>query len=201
MFVFEQLLIYLKQLKMKKLLFSFIAIFVLCFSTNAQHLRADFLKGKTHKQVVESFSQLSESGQKELWLEKMDQLLSLKLPSQHHDLVKKIREGMDKGVDTESAPAFLKSASQLAKITPRQDFGEMFEMLEDYQYSGKFSGTENMPDSLVEGLADMDLFNRGACSCRWCLFGTTSTGTNCAPTKSGCGFLWIQECNQCILCR
>ena len=150
---------------------------------------------------MDAFSKLSEGEQKELWLEKMDQLLSQKLPGTHVKLIKTIREGVGKGIDKTTAQNFLKSASDLAKITPRQDFGKMFERLEDYQYSGKFSGAENMPDSLVEGIASMDLFNKGACSCRWCLFGTTSTSTNCKETKSGCGFFWMQECNQCVLCR
>ena len=187
---------------MKKLLFGLIVTLMICLSGNAQNLRADFIKGKkTNKEVIEAFSKLSEEEQKQLWLEKVDQLLTLKLPSEHHELIKEIRDRMDKGVDQESASAFLKNASNLAKITPLKDFGEMFEMLEDYHYDGKFSDTKSVPDSIVKGIAELDLFERGACSCRWCLFSTTSTGTNCSPTRSGCGFFFMQECNQCILCK
>lgn len=81
----------------------------------------------------------------------------------------------------------------------------MVESLNDYNYNGKFSDTRIVPEKIIKGIEDFDLFvdvanKRANCSCRWCLFGTSQTGTNCTITHSGCGFFWAQECNQCILC-
>jgi hypothetical protein len=184
---------------MKKVLFGLIATVMLGFVGNAQSLRADFLKGKTHRQAVEAFNQLTESDQKKLWIEKIDQILSQNLPIEHKKLVTEIRTGVDKGVDKNSAQAFLGSAANLARITPAKDFGNMFETLADFKYDGKFVNTKKMPESIILDIQNLDLFARGNCSCRWCL-GQGSTGSNCKATLDGCGFLWLQACNQCVLC-
>ncbi|PDS25374.1 bacteriocin fulvocin C-related protein [Flavobacterium branchiophilum] len=96
----------------------------------------------------------------------------------------------------------------LAKITPKRDFGLMFETLEDYKYNGRFIDTKEVPESIIKDLSNLNLFidagtsvvARGNCSCRWCIGFEGHTGTNCNPSTSGCGFLWMQSCNQCILC-
>jgi hypothetical protein len=78
-------------------------------------------------------------------------------------------------------------------------FGSMFETLADYKYVDHFSDQTAVPATVVNDILSLNLFKSG-CSCRWCLGHSGNTGTNCTPTASGCGFLWMQECNQCILC-
>lgn len=186
---------------MKKLLFSLIAIVMFSFVGEAQTLRAEFLHGKsTQAEIVEAFNKLSEKDQRDLWLEKFDQLLSLNLPAEHKELIQKLRDGVDKGVDKSQASEYLANAASLAKITPKKDFGLMFELLQDYEYTGSFIDTKELPSSYITDLENTDMFARANCSCRWCLGYGGSTGSNCTSTSSGCGFLWMQSCNQCIVC-
>lgn len=185
---------------MKNLLFGIITTVMFSFVGNSQTFRENFLKGMTSDQVIEAFSKLSESDQKKLWLEKIDQLISLKLPNEHHNLIKEIRETIDKGIDEKSSSYFLNSVAKLAQITPLKDFGNMVETLGDYKYDGKFDDTRKVPETIIKGIESFDMFSKGSCSCRWCLFGTTTTSKNCNPTKSGCGIFWLQECDKCILC-
>ncbi|PDS25375.1 hypothetical protein [Flavobacterium branchiophilum] len=66
---------------MKKILFGLIATVMFSVMGNAQNLRTEFLRSKTHKEAVIALNKLSEGEQKKLWLEKLDQLLSLSLSS------------------------------------------------------------------------------------------------------------------------
>jgi len=92
-------------------------------------------------------------------------------------------------------------------VTPAKDFGFMFETLLDYKYENRFVDNKSLPESFINDLNSLNAYAnlsagtlaRGNCSCRWCL-GMGTTGTYCKPTDSGCGFLWLQSCNQCILC-
>lgn len=92
---------------MKKV-FLIVTIILVNFVGNSQNLRANFMKGKTHDQAVKAFNELSGNDQKELWLEKMDQMLSLKLPNEHHNLIKEIKEGISSGVDKSNSQSFFK---------------------------------------------------------------------------------------------
>lgn len=103
---------------MKNLLFGIIATVMFTSIGNSQTFRQDFLKGKTEKQVIEAYGKLSESDQKKLWLEKMDQLLLLQLPDEHLHLIKEIRVAIDRGIDEESASSFKAHVSKLGEITP-----------------------------------------------------------------------------------
>ena len=192
---------------MKKLFFGLVATVLFVSNANAQNKRTEFLQGKkNHKEVVAAYNVLTDAEQKALWLEKFDQLTSLDLPKEHKELKKKLRDDFADGVDNDPKEDFFRTAADLAKITPAKDFGYMFETLTDYKYEGKFLDTKKLSKEFVEDVAGLNPFvnlpttvaNRGNCSCRWCL-GMGTTGTNCKPTEHGCGFLWLQSCNQCIL--
>jgi hypothetical protein len=192
---------------MKKLILGVIATVFFASHVNAQTAREKFLEGKkSHKEVVDAYNNLSDAQQKELWLEKFNQLAELDLPNKHSELIKKLRDDFADGVDAEKEDFFI-TASELARITPAKDFGYMFETLEDYKYEGKFIDTKLLSDEFVNDVKNLNAFinlkdsiaARGNCSCRWCL-GMGTTGTNCKPTEHGCGFLWMQSCNQCVLC-
>lgn len=191
---------------MKKLIFGLIATVVFGFVGNAQDLRAKFLEGKkSHQEVVDAYNKLSDSEQKELWQEKFNQLLTLKLPKEHLDLIKKLSDDFIDGVDADSSEDFFVIASELARITPAKDFGYMFETLNDYAYKGKFIDSKKLSEEFINDVKNLNPFvnlnvsAKGKCSCRWCL-GMGTTGNNCTVTEHGCGFLWLQSCNQCLLC-
>jgi uncharacterized protein YeeX (DUF496 family) len=192
---------------MKKLFFGLIATVLLMSNVNAQNVRAKFLEGKkSQKEVVDSYNKLSDQQQKELWLDKFSQLSKLNLPKEHLALINKLYENFKDGVDNNPEEDFFITASELAKITPAKDFGYMFERLEDYNYNNKFIDSKKLSDSYIIDLKNLNPFNnindisaRGNCSCRWCI-GMGTTGTKCIVTEHGCGFLWLQSCNQCVFC-
>lgn len=185
---------------MKKLVFGLIATVMFGFSGNAQGLRAEFLNGKSHKEAVAAYNKLSEESQIDLWIEKTDQLLSLKLPQTHLDLLKNIKEGFE----TRNSKILIGSSAKLASITPLADFSSMFEKLEDYEYKGSFTDTKKIPAFLIEDITKANIFSpensesKRACTCHWC--GGGSSGSNCTPTASGCGWLWNQPCDHCMIC-
>jgi hypothetical protein len=193
---------------MKKILLGLIATIFISFSANSQNLRRDFLQGKTKTQMVDAYNKLSQNDQRNLWLEKMDQLLSLPLPAEHLKLISLIRSGLEKGVTTEQSTSFLESAAKVAKITPVADYGAMFESLSDYKFNGKFSDTKQVSETHINYILNIDLFSDASssarakpkCSCRWCLGYSDNPSTDCTATSHGCGFLWLQSCNQCVVC-
>ena len=193
--------------KMKKLVFGLIVTILLSTASYGQNLRATFLEGKkSHKEIVDAYNKLSDTDQGLLWLEKFNQLLSVNLPKEHHDLIKKLRDDFKDGIDTEQSVTFFGIAAELAKITPAKDFGHMFESLYDYEYNGKFIDTKNLSQEFIDDVKNLTPYPnlsteaKGNCSCRWCLGHQGHTGKNCKITDSGCGFLWLQSCNQCVFC-
>ena len=192
---------------MKNVFFCIITFVTLSISANAQTLREKFLEGKkNHQEVVDAYNKLSDAEQKGLWQEKFDQLLTLKLPKEHLDLIKKLSDDFSDGVDSDSSEDFFVTASKLAQITPVKDFGYMFETLNDYVYDSKFIDSKKLSDEFINDVKNLnpfvnlnDVSAKGKCSCRWCL-GMGTTGNNCTITEHGCGFLWLQSCNQCLLC-
>jgi len=192
---------------MKKLLFSFIAIFVLCFSANAQHLRADFLKGKSQEQIVSDFTKLSASDKNNLWIDKLDHLLSQNLPKEHEILITELKQLLkDNDRRTNQSRLFIEKSVRLAQITPYEDLIAMFESLQDYKFQGVFLGKTKTPQELIDDINNLNNSNPNLsekskvnCSCRWCLF-TSGTKTNCLQTEDGCGWFGIQSCTHCLMC-
>lgn len=187
---------------MKKLVLALVATVIFGFVGNAQNLRADFLKGKTHKQSVEAYYKLSDESQINLWIEKTDQLLKSNLPTNHLELISNIK----KGLESKNSKLFKESAISLAKITPLKDFGLMFERFEDYNYTGKFQDIKPVPQNIIESISENNVFEVGnsetgkACTCSWCAGSDNNGGKLCQPTKEGCGFMWLYSCTQCMIC-
>ncbi len=189
---------------MKKIVLAVIAIVAFSFVGNAQSLRADFLKGKTQDEVVSSYGKLSLKEQDNLWLEKINQLLSQKMPNEQLTLIKT----WQKSIINHDYNGLKSVAINLAKITPEYDFLKMVESLSDYNYTGKFIGTTNVSVNIIKDLENMptssttptiDPNGRAACTCHWC-GGLGTPGTNCKPTGSGCGFMWLYACDHCMAC-
>lgn len=69
---------------MKKFITGFFALLV-GITANSQNLRSNFLNGKSQAEIVESFNNLSTREKNDLWLEKIDQVLSQNIP--HENLI------------------------------------------------------------------------------------------------------------------
>jgi hypothetical protein len=190
---------------MKKLFFGLIAMVMISFSGNAQNLRANFLNGKTHDQIILDYNNLSTEGQNALWIEKLDQLLSQNLPQQHKTLIENIREIMMNNQNPTRVDGFIQNAVELAQITPLEDLSSMYESLYDYNFTGNFSGNTITPEVIIDDIRNLNnpktpSTGRVTCSCRWCIGHEGHTGTNCEATDYGCGWFGFQSCNQCITC-
>lgn len=183
---------------MKKLLFGLIATIMLSATVNAQGtLRADFLKGKTQDQLIETFNQLTTEEKNALWVEKMNQLLNEKLPAENLKLIQQMRDShLKKDLD-----GFKKAALSLTQITPEDDFIAMFNVLNNYNYSGSFVGKTVISDLTIKDIKDFGLSQEVIteklrdCNCRWtCDWYAGGNSGNCHVTSSGCGFMWAFEC-------
>ena len=188
---------------MKKIILALIAIVTFSFAGNAQNLRANFLKGKSQQQIVETFDKLTTNEKDALWLEKVNQMITQKLPSENLNLLQKVKTF----ISQKNIEGIKEVASNLGLITPEIDFLKMFESLEDYNYSGKFVGSTRVSDLILIDLKTLGSpstnQNTGKmhCSCRWCI-GMGDVGSNCSGGGGyGCGFLWLQECTHCISCK
>lgn len=110
--------------KMKKLVFGLIITILLSTASYGQNLRATFLEGKkSHKEIVDAYNKLSDTDQGLLWLEKFNQLLSVNLPKEHHDLIKKLRDDFKDGIDTEQSVTFFGIAANWRKLHLRKILG------------------------------------------------------------------------------
>ncbi|MBC7525556.1 MAG: bacteriocin fulvocin C-related protein [Flavobacterium sp.] len=183
---------------MKNLLFGLIAIVLFSLTVNAQGtLRADFLKGKTQDQLIDSFNQLPTGEKNALWIEKMDQLLNQKLPVENLQLIQQMRDShLNKNLD-----GFKKAALALAEITPDEDFTDMFNTLSNYNFNGSFVGKSVISDLTIKSINDFGLSQEVItgrlkdCNCRWsCDWYVGGSSGNCHVTSSGCGFMWAFEC-------
>lgn len=188
---------------MKKLVLGLIATVMLSFGGNAQNLREKFLAGKTQTQIVSDFNKLSTSQKNDLWIEKMEQLLTQELPSEHIALIRGIKDLMIENKRS-NIKEFVEPTLRLASITPEDDFVKMIESLYDYKYTGKFLGKDKTSDSILQDISKLGSqeptdgdgeVNRPTCNCRymcWLFGGGTS---NCRETVDGCGPFGMSTCN------
>jgi len=182
-------------------------------STNREALnRKEFVSGKDFQDLKENFSRLHLNDKRNLWNNKIEQLLSLDLPTQHIILVKELKEEFAKNVEGMENNV-QSTVIKLAQITPEKDFTKMFFELGDYEFSGKF---ETVGDNqlLISYLKSCDFkYNQAvkggvaskeaplpACNCNYtCTAQTINPGLcsngKCAPTADGCGPFGMSECD------
>jgi hypothetical protein len=188
---------------MKKLVFGLIATVMFGFVGNAQGLRAAFLQGKTQDQITKTFRALTPQQKNALWVEKMDQLLTQKLPTAHITKISALKALMIKNVRTNLAD-FITPAIGLVSITPEDDFIKMFESLYDYNYvNGKFIGTNPVSANIIASINKLGTppaSNTGgtaarACNCNWTCSLYATNSSVCVATIDGCGFLGFSPCD------
>ena len=172
--------------------------------------RLDFLRGKSFEVIKNDYRILPEQVQKELWLEKVQQLLTQKLPQPQLLLIKELENELLKtefSLNSSSIDAKIDDIGlNLAKITPKANFLAMFVTLDDYYFKDKFIDTEICSECIAD--MESDLKKKGGientlktrrlnCDCKWtCGAGGYTTTSNCNPTSSGCGWLWRSPCGE-----
>lgn len=178
----------------------------------ASSKRLELTKGKSIEVLKANYMSLSTQTKKELWIEKVQQLLTQTLPSPQFTLIKELEtELLKNDCDFTSFANNVKIQDigiRLASITPREDFLKMFVSLDNYYYKNAFIGKEICSDCIKDMESDSRNIGKtlqtrlADCNCNWTCGSATTTTSNCSPTSLGCGFLWLGSCRQrdCISC-
>lgn len=93
---------------------------------------------------------------------------------------------------------------QLFKTIKANDLIEIFSInasIPDHTLKGGeyFAFDKNSFSNKSEFIGGNELTaRRTTCNCRWTCWLLGETNRNCTPTSHGCGFLWIQGCNQVL---
>ncbi len=171
-------------------------------------LRATFMKDKEYEQVIKDYSNLENSVKISLWMEKLNQLKSLNLSENHMILIQKLSQQLKE--DSANMEEITSLAIDLAKITPEHDFMMMFGNLDDYspKVNGEFHDNF-ISIELQENLLNIGAFEKNLkktslsgkvpdCNCSWTCdwYNNGYSNTNCNETTTGCGFLWLQSCDE-----
>ncbi len=189
-----------------------LAVFAVACNSDQNELfsvyRSSFVKGKSGDKIKEDFIALSDAERKNLWLGKVNQLLPQSLPAAHQALILELKTEMLKPdcvfTSMEDNAKLTDIAARIASITPREDLIQMFERLEDYEYKGKFKGTQicqNCIDDLRTPRASAQETTTRAdlkdCNCRWGCDDTLGPpSSNCRPCRCGCGWFWLGTCDK-----
>ena len=169
------------------------------------NLRGNFLNGNEWAYKKNDFNRLSIADKCDLWNEKVDQLLSLSLPTQHIDLIRQLKVELQNHKDGR-AHQLGQVFSQIADITPDEDFIAMFFELKDYDYPNRFIGTGTASSRLRGYVTAQHYFFSAApdsdtpCNCAYsCTAQTINPAvcytSSCSPTMDGCGPFGMSECD------
>ena len=109
-------------------------------------------------------------------------------------------------------PNLQQAGIELAKITPKEDFTQMFYTIHDYSYNGKFSGRDICEECLFDikkgteneqPNVNLRAEDKPKCNCRTlCDFyetfygGETTSECEQRDCNCGCGFLWLFKCTK-----
>ncbi|MDO5608204.1 MAG: bacteriocin fulvocin C-related protein [Capnocytophaga sp.] len=197
------------------LVFATIVFFCSCEEKNEGSIRESereqFVKDKTDDLIRQDFQSLPFDKQQELWVDKFNSLLSQDFSQEIKTNIKVLKIFVEDGFkDVEKYEQFRIATVNLASLVPKEDFVLMFNSLEDYNFSGEFSGTNQVPVAFLDYIntaeaSSVNLYNekinlttKRNCNCRWCLFVDKDfLTTNCTDAgDKGCGFLWLQSCDK-----
>ena len=174
-------------------------------------MRKNFVGNKNFSEIKFAYNDLESSEKINLWLEKLDQILSTEISYQHKELIVSLKKEL-KRYDSMNIQTIKRLGKALASITPESDFIEMFSSLNDYNYNSKSFKVEKMATSFYNSFESIHFenvskisatefrkreMNKPDCNCKWtCSFfeNSFSKGDDCEKTRSGCGFLWMQSC-------
>ncbi|WP_027001531.1 bacteriocin fulvocin C-related protein [Hugenholtzia roseola] len=179
-----------------------------------ENKRVSLVMLKSKHEIKEEYSKLSFSEKKAVWINKIKQVENRNLSERHNTLLLELIDLLGTAKqDTDWHSKEVETVIvSLLKITPKNDFIQMFMSLDDYnesfdtnkvEYDVQFltgiqkefeQVRENSTNSQKAQAAQGGLMN---CDCKWtCGWTGADTHTNCKPTKDGCGLLWMSPCTE-----
>ena len=164
----------------------------------------------------QTFDALTPQNKSLIWQDKLNRLLAMSLPGDvEFEVVRVIDELRRQQTHREhKMTQELRAATKsLLMLVPEHDFVEMFVLLDDYEWNGKFKGTTYCADCVDKlDVSDTPKFTLKKddgkddpistdkpCDCNWaCDWYVTVNGGDsckgCEPTESGCGPFGTSGC-------
>jgi hypothetical protein len=206
-------------LKMKQNSFYLASLIILCtffFAVSCEkspvdatasnpNQRLEFIKGKTMPVLKADYSKISSNDAKNLWVNKLQQIQTQSLNDMQRQLIQDLQTELlqQNSLFRLENEKIREIAIQLATVTPREAFLQMFESLENYNYNGSNTSTAICEECVTDlrnykpvNLPIVDIEQRApVCNCRWtCDWYSLSPTRDCRLTMQGCGFFWLSTC-------
>lgn len=157
--------------------------------------------------VIENYNSYSLENKTRFWINRIEKTTSLKdLNDKQISLINEFLLNLEEtGIDKlSSSKVSMEIIEQLFKTIKANDLIEIFS-INEFVNSQAFKSVEYLPfdaDSFSnksENIKGDEFASRlTSCNCRWTCWLLGGTNRNCTPTSHGCGFLWIQSCNQIL---
>lgn len=204
-------------MKKTKLIFTSLIVisFILAFSCSTENsedikknnsisnLRKTTFENLVYNEMKAKYISLNISSKANLWIEKIDQILSQEIETENRNLILELKKELYK-YDNLDYKKIKNIGIKLAKNMPEQQFLDMFYSLDNYRHKN-YLGKKGASNSLIYEIesSTMSFSNSKLpqqylidCSCEWTCDDTCPNGvtTKCNPTITGCGFLWAYEC-------
>jgi hypothetical protein len=163
------------------------------------------------------YRKLSFENRKSLWIDKLNQVLTTSIPLNSKQLISNLILELGNAndeVEVLDNDKVRKISLELVEVFPQEDFLKVFSSLANYtpRHSEIFSDfnpcefcKEDMVNSWTydaknsSNTAHRESEEKKECSCKWTCEDdgqTTCVSTDCKSTSRGCGFLWMQSCEE-----
>ena len=165
---------------MKKMIYFIFSVFLLsCTQVEPEEVSEEL--------VIENYNSYSSKNKTLFWVDRIEKVSSLKdLDDKQISLINEFKLNLEEtGIDK------LASSDESMQLIE-----QLFHTIKGGEY---FSFDKNSFSNKSEFIGGNELTaRRTTCNCRWTCWLLGETNRNCTPTSHGCGFLWIQGCNQVL---
>ena len=185
---------------MKKMIYFIFSVFLLsCTQVEPEEVSEEL--------VIENYNSYSSKNKTLFWVDRIEKVSSLKdLDDKQISLINEFKLNLEEtGIDKlASSDESMQLIEQLFKTIKANDLIEIFSInasIPDHSLKGGeyFTFDKNSFSNKSEFIGGNELTaRRTTCNCRWTCWLLGETNRNCTPTSHGCGFLWIQGCNQVL---
>lgn len=170
-------------------------------------LRKEMSASRTSNDAKAEFENLTTEEKIQIWQDKLDQVLKQNITAEQSTLILSIKNKIP-NIANNDYSALLDDAISLAKIMPEDIFISIFSDLEDTNISeidNTISSSEKLILDLKSFKEEMLVVENNLsetsrkyllnCQYRWMSDDTITVDGGCNPTKTGCGFLFLQGCD------
>lgn len=205
-------------MKKNLLLFLIATLFFACSENKVEdlppktELHLEFSKNKTISEQKEIFKNLPYSQQKNLWLSKFNEVKK-EVPNNISQPISIIIEELENSIEVNSILKSEKVQSAVVQVSMQispEGFLEIFTNLDSFRFSNNMTNVdteyyksiqasfENNIVKLNGESSNSRIMPRRTCDCKWtCGIGPALCVTSdCKPTSSGCGLLWLSSCKK-----